>query len=783
MKRTQKTEAVRNIRRNLVSFLSIAIISMLAVTAYLGISFSAEGIRKSVDATYGAECFADIEISASALMTQAELETVRAAEGVADAEGILWIPSRVRNGTEVLDIAVRSVPERISLPHMLPGGRLPEAEDECAVEKTLAVKMGYKAGDRIRLAGRSKTTDAAIRTKEYTVTGVFTTGEHLTEMISFEPTILVTRGAFNAALRQGKYTRILVRAEAEEAYRFSEARKELTDRVAERLEELNGKWIVTALHNTSGYISMDANAGMLDTVSGTFSMLFVIIAALVIYTTISRLVEYDRRLTGAEKAMGLKNSEIFAKYVLFGTGGTLAGTVAGILVSFGFERFLLYCFGTVFLLGEQEMAVKPAGMVLVAAGAVLLSLAAVFAACRKLLKSTAVRLMNGEQAAGQHRAKASSGRGPLYIRLMVRNMRTDWRRVLVSIISIAGCCMLLMIGFSLKYAISRAPERQYGEIQQFGMEITAEPSALADASGGIRAALDGEGIGYTGVYTAETAYRAGDEPGMLTLICTDGGEAFSDYYRFTEAGSGKELAVPESGLLITSRFAKEYGLETGDKFVLYDSSMNAHEAEVAGIYVNYLGINTVCSRAYAEECLGEKLPDNTLLIRGEVQDPEALRQRLSEKDGFISLASARKQQALFDGMSVMLNLVILLLGILALLIAYFILLNLVSTYVNQKKNELTIMRINGYTTGETVRYASMECYGITVIGILLGLAGGQVFSNFLFGQIDQLAICFVTEPVWISFAASAAITAAISGVIHFFAFRKIRDLKLSDIQK
>ena len=66
---------------------------------------------------------------------------------------------------------------------------------------------------------------------------------------------------------------------------------------------------------------------------------------------------------------------------------------------------------------------------------------------------------------------------------------------------------------------------------------------------------------------------------------------------------------------------------------------------------------------------------------------------------------------------------------------------------------------------------------------LLGLAGGQVFSNFLFGQIDQLAICFVTEPVWISFAASAAITAAISGVIHFFAFRKIRDLKLSDIQK
>ena len=93
------------------------------------------------------------------------------------------------------------------------------------------------------------------------------------------------------------------------------------------------------------------------------------------------------------------------------------------------------------------------------------------------------------------------------------------------------------------------------------------------------------------------------------------------------------------------------------------------------------------------------------------------------------------------------------------------------------------MRINGYTTGETIRYASMECYGITVLGILLGLAAGQLFSNFLINIIDQLSACFVKEPLWISFTASAAITAVISAVIHFSAFRKIRTLKLSDIQK
>ena len=50
-------------------------------------------------------------------------------------------------------------------------------------------------------------------------------------------------------------------------------------------------------------------------------------------------------------------------------------------------------------------------------------------------------------------------------------------------------------------------------------------------------------------------------------------------------------------------------------------------------------------------------------------------------------------------------------------------------------------------------------------------------------DVEQLSMGFVQEPTWISFAASAVITALISGTIHFFAFRKIRSLKLSDIQK
>jgi putative ABC transport system permease protein len=270
---------------------------------------------------------------------------------------------------------------------------------------------------------------------------------------------------------------------------------------------------------------------------------------------------------------------------------------------------------------------------------------------------------------------------------------------------------------------------------------------------------------------------------MLTLTVPDEGEDLSDYFRFTDVRNGAPVGIPDEGVLVSRRFAENYSLKAGDDFLLYDNGMNTHSVRIAGVVENYIGIRAVCSKAYAEESLGVKLAANTLFLKENPKDADALRQELSGTEGFISLASAKKEEALFNGLSFMMNLVILMLGILAVLIACFILLNLVSTYVNEKKNELTIMRINGYTTGETIRYASMECYGITALGILLGLVAGYAFCSFLIRLIEQLSMGFVQEPIWISFAASAVITALISGTIHFFSFRKIRKLKLSDIQK
>ena len=52
-------------------------------------------------------------------------------------------------------------------------------------------------------------------------------------------------------------------------------------------------------------------------------------------------------------------------------------------------------------------------------------------------------------------------------------MGSDLTRVIVTIVSIAGCCILLMVGFTLKFGEDRIVQRQYGEVMTFEYKATA----------------------------------------------------------------------------------------------------------------------------------------------------------------------------------------------------------------------------------------------------------------------------------------------------------------------
>ena len=80
MKRTQFKDALRNIWKQKVAYLSVIVIALLGVTTFLGINYSDGALRINGSIMYNQVNFRDIEIVSSLLLSEADLESILGTE-------------------------------------------------------------------------------------------------------------------------------------------------------------------------------------------------------------------------------------------------------------------------------------------------------------------------------------------------------------------------------------------------------------------------------------------------------------------------------------------------------------------------------------------------------------------------------------------------------------------------------------------------------------------------------------------------------------------------------
>ena len=127
------------------------------------------------------------------------------------------------------------------------------------------------------------------------------------------------------------------------------------------------------------------------------------------------------------------------------------------------------------------------------------------------------------------------------------------------------------------------------------------------------------------------------------------------------------------------------------------------------------------------------------------------------------------------------NTVIVVMIFMAGIMALVVLLNLLRIQINQKKRELTIMRVNGFTVRETVGYILRENVITTLMGIGVGLVVGNIIVGLILKTIERVELQMIRQPSLLACLFSAAITFGFAAFMNFLALRQIRKLKLSDV--
>ncbi|MBR0461264.1 MAG: FtsX-like permease family protein [Erysipelotrichaceae bacterium] len=562
---------------------------------------------------------------------------------------------------------------------------------------------------------------------------------------------------------------------------YEQAKVQIED-AREQLKNLpDNRWVIMNVRGNACYVFTKTVSGNFISISSTFSLLFIFVGALVIYSTVGKNIDEQKKLVGTGKALGLFNSEILMKYLCFGLSSTIIGCIAGTLIAyFVFEKIILGQEQVFFHLKELRLIFEPVPVILVMIFAVVLAIAAVFLACSRLLKVPASKLMQGNVGDDKKRKKKKNkSKASLYTRLIFRNMRYDIRRVAVTVVSVAGCCALILIGLTVSHSMSSAADIQFKEIYRYSHLLNISDDTSEENREKIETTIKDNGGEFIRVLYQETVFQNDDELDSAPVISGDLNE-ISEYMQLTDARTKEPLKLSEKGIYIPQKLDESSRMGKDGYVRLYSGTMEPFDVEISDSYVLYIARIFLMSSKQYENTFNKEFVTNQYLIRMDDTRYEAIKDQIENIEGVKEFMRSTDRLETFDSFISISRFTVILMTAMAFMMAYFIILNLVNIFVNQKKKELTIMRINGFTVKEAKNYLRYEMIATTVIGIILGIIIGALLAYKIIVLLESIN-CFDRRIYVPGVLIAASVTAVLSVLISAYALRKVKKLKLSDI--
>ncbi|MCD8324331.1 MAG: ABC transporter permease [Clostridiales bacterium] len=697
---------------------------------------------------------------------------------------------RMDTGTERIILQALSLCDELNVPEVLEG-TLPSASDEAEVEEMLAEKEGIRVGDTLTLEhGGDLVTDT------FTVTAIInqpaycladfddSRGQSAEGIGSASYYIQFTQEAFNADYYGGRYTKAYVRNDAlDEVSYFSSKYTQREAALTEEFEELGQEdWIISGRNEMGDLRGIQITVDGIYGVSYAVSFLFLLVAIVVCYSAVTRMIDEQRTLIGAQKALGFSSKEILSHYMRYNALCAVFGILIGLALTGIVEFIVLSIFTEDFVIGTIPLTFAWRYGLIAVGLCLAVFLLATWAACAKLVRQPATVLLRGEVPAQGKQFFFENWKGyrrlGLYSRTMIKNTLGDKGRMMTTIVGVAGCVSLLVICFSMRLSIANSTSIQFERYFLYENRLVIDSNVGSAEE--FEAILDEEDIPYTAVQDKLKSFRAdGGDWESVHVVAVPDAEELAEYMVLEDADTGEIREVPENGVLVSSKCAELYDLSAGSTVEIMDSEGNGQEVQIAGVIEHYLPYHLfVTTDSYYEEAVGETADSCVYLLKGGI---DGLYDQVRNMDGFLSLKdnSVFEEAVQADVGSV--NIMIALCLVLSAVMAVLVLLNQIVMHINRKSRELAVMRVNGFTLKETRAYVYRDNIVLTVIGFVIGCGFGLALSYVVIRMIETGALRYVRTPSPLACLYACAVGALFAVIVNLIALRRIRYLNLTNV--
>ncbi len=598
--------------------------------------------------------------------------------------------------------------------------------------------------------------------------------------------------AYYDGLRQvNEKERELHAMEADARRQIAEAKQTLEEKLAEaeeqvaaarkQVEELTCSWVIQERVVNESYLSISSSYSTMKSAGAALGGLLLLVAALVCFSTLVIIIEDERKLVGTAKAFGFRNSEILSKYMVFSVSASVFGSLLGILIAslIAVSVCSLVNRSKLYMFTIQGATVDLAVTIPVIIFCVLMCAAVTAVSCIDLLRTNAYHLLNDGASAGRSAARTGSSHGTLYSRLILRNMWNEKVRVFISMVIIGGSCIVIGTGISTKLGFDGMISRQLNDVYRYDYRISYDQLSAEEQSA-FESMMKNHGISSVPIHYSPSLFDKNGQLNGIYILCADASQ-IGDFLNIRDPKTQRIIPIPDSGILVQQRMKETSGISPGDTMILLDKSLQEHTAEVSGLFQNYAGRFVICTPDGYRKIFGTNAVPNGYYVNLNGMDEE---QFLSEMKAITPSLIPEKASGFTENFSNTFRLYNVIVAIaigIAIIMSFIILTNLASIFITRKKKELIVMRINGFTIPETLRYLARETVFTAVLGMVIGLLLGIWFTPYLLRIMEPPDGQFVRSTHWAAWGIAVLLESIFAFVINASVFRRVYSLNFHDI--
>ncbi|WP_433922126.1 ABC transporter permease [Paenibacillus taichungensis] len=702
---------LRDIKQAIGQFLAFVLVITIGAFFYTGLVTLSDNLSSYSKNYFQTDNLSDLNVYYDQVSKQ-DISKLSEIEGIKKVEGRYTFDAMQSFGDTKAALKIHSIPAVNNInTSAIVEGKIPSSMDEILLDSHYAREHQYSVGDQINLivnnANMPFTISGLGENVEYAKKNE--TQDHKTSGFAYVAEAGIPRIAGSLY-----YNEVLI--DAEEGYDI----ERLGKNVEAQSQQLSYVSQISK-ERTFNYSQLQQTVYNNKLMSRVIPLVLFIIEAIILFLTMSRIIDSQRNQVGIMKALGVKNSSIMLHYMGFPILVGIIGSILGCIVSaIIFVPMIEASNARSYSLPNITFSLSPFSIIMPVLFSSAFGMLACYLSGIGILREHAAQAMRPKPPKKMkklliERLPKMWGRISYSNKLILRNIFLNKQKAIASSVGVVVSTVLLITAFGTQTSLQRVAD-QIEEVNTYDLKVEYMKGAeleKVELPTGIKSSYVQS--------TFPVEFTKGDEHENATLTVTEKDNTLIQFFDEKD----NPMTLMDNGVLIPKSYANQYKVKVGDtiqiRFTDPSFENKTVDMKVAQISNQYSNPSFFSSIAYLNSFNIDYKPTSILVKANNAADLPNVRQFFEQDKQVDTIADKDDLKKSAQFIMKQNSFIFIMFIISAVILSFGAIYTISSINIYERNRELATLKVLGYQKYKINRLIFSENMILTTFAVIIAL--------------------------------------------------------------